>query len=87
MSQARYSAVQEHIIYGLSASLSNLYLKINSQAIKLYKKAVFFTLGLDIKAVKATKNKQMFTSNMSLFKVNYVWHSTVYLWYIQRFLA
>ena len=59
--------------------------KINSQAIKLYKKAVFFTLGLDIKAVKAEKNKQMFISGMPLFKVNYVWHSTVYLWYIQCF--
>lgn len=46
--------------------------KINSQAIKLYKKAVFFTLGLDIKAVKAEKNKQMFISGMSLFKFNYV---------------
>lgn len=27
----------------------------------------------------------MFISDMFLFKVNYVWHSTVYLWYIQRF--
>ena len=29
----------------------------------------------------------MFISDMSLFKVNYVWYSTVYLWYIQRFLT
>lgn len=61
--------------------------KINSQAIKLYKKAVFFTLGWILLAVKAAKNKQMFTNDMTLFKINYAWHSTVYLWYIQRFLA
>lgn len=24
---------------------------------------------------------------MFLFKVNYVWHSTMYLWYIQRFFS
>lgn len=59
--------------------------KINSQAIKLYKKSGFLYSWLDIIAVKAAKNKQMFISDMPLFKVNYVWHSTVYLWYIQRF--
>lgn len=49
MSQARYSAVQKHIIYGLAQPMSLKFInngaKINSQAIKLYKKAVFFTLG------------------------------------------
>lgn len=61
--------------------------KINSQAIKLYKKSGFLYSWLDIMAVKAAKNKQMFTNDMTLFKINYAWHSTVYLWYIQRFLA